>query len=245
MPNRPTTAPGERIYAIGDVHGRLDLLGELLETIRVDGAARAHARSTVIQVGDLIDRGPSSAQLVREFMKFTMMSARVLVLKGNHEAAMVEALSGNLRTMGFWLEMGGDATLASWDVDRELIAARQLPEVLRAARKAIPRDVLEWLDRLPLWYASGDYFFVHAGVRPGVALASQDGDDLLWIGEEFTESGDDHGAVVVHGHSISDDGPVFRANRIGIDTGAYRTGQLTALGVDGGERWTLSTRRAS
>ena len=237
----PRIPDGERIYAIGDVHGCLDKLETLIGLIRHDNAGRDPARVRLILVGDIVNRGPNSAEVVRRCMALSRRTDRFIILKGNHEALMVESLAGDFTALGFWLRDGGEATLLSWGIAADLIAEGPSTELLRTARASIPADVLGWLDKLPLHCRAGDYLFVHAGIRPGVPLAAQVAQDLLWIRHEFLGSDADHGCVVVHGHSISENGIVTRPNRIGIDTGAYRTGILTALALEGDRSWSLAT----
>ena len=237
----PCIPDDQRVYAIGDIHGRLDLFERLIATIREDNAARGAADVRIILLGDLIDRGPSSAAIVERCRAFADRSDKFVVLKGNHEAMMVHAVRGNFSALALWLRSGGDATLCSWGMPAELVRDATFPELIAAAQQHIPVDVLAWLDALPLTQRIGSYLFVHAGIRPGVALAKQTPEDLMWIRQEFLDSPDDHSFIVVHGHSISEDGPVIQPNRIGIDTGGYRTGVLTALALEGDRRWTLAT----
>jgi serine/threonine protein phosphatase 1 len=237
---RASLPHGKRIYAIGDIHGRLDLLEQLIAAIRADNDRRPAAEVTLILLGDLVDRGPDSAAVVGYCRKFASLSERFVVLKGNHEAAMVQALRGSRRTLAAWLRMGGDITLQSWGVDVAAIHDGASTKLMREARGAVTQGVLAWLDNLPLSMRLGDYLFVHAGIRPGIKLARQKETDLLWIGEPFLESDIDHEVVVVHGHTVTPDGPAFRNNRIGIDTGAYYTDRLTALVLDGAEIATLT-----
>lgn len=239
-PKAPSIPPGRRVYAIGDVHGRRDLLDTLLERLRNDDAARGtHIATEIILLGDLIDRGPDSAGVVRRAMAGVDWAATV-VLKGNHEAAMIDGLDSDRDMLRLWLEQGGDSALASWNVDEEIIRDAPLDALIAAARAAIPASQLAWLSARPLSYRRGDYYFVHAGIRPGVPLEEQTPRDAMWIRETFLNSTRDHGVVVVHGHTrtieVED-----RGNRIGIDTGAYATGRLTALGLEGEDRWILST----
>lgn len=239
-PRTAALPPGERLYAIGDVHGRLDLLVALLEQIRLDSAGRGGGAATrLVFLGDLIDRGPHSAQVVRR-----VMSARdwavTTTLMGNHELAMIEALDGDRDMLRMWLTQGGVAALASWGVDDRVLDAGSEPEIVAAASAAIPAAERAWIANRPLSFARGDYLFVHAGIRPGVPLDRQSRRDLLWIRDSFLLSTRDHGVVVVHGHTVCES-VEDRGNRIGIDTGAYATGRLTALGLEGEARWTLST----
>ena len=241
----PRAPDGERVYAIGDVHGRLDLLEQLVGLIRRDNAGRSPARVTLVCVGDIIDRGPDSAEIVRRCMQFSGRTDRFAVLKGNHEAMLVDALAGDFLALSLWLRSGGDAALSSWGVADALVAKGPSRELVRAARAQISAKTLAWLAGRPLLRRVGDYVFVHAGIRPGVDIDLQTPEDLLWIREEFLESEADHdGQVVVHGHSVSDEGVVSRPNRIGIDTGAYRTNTLSAVMLEADERWALSTHEA-
>ena len=231
----------DRIYAIGDVHGRFDLFRRLMNIIERDQAARDPAVTQMILLGDIVDRGPDSANMVRGCMKLTAVTDRFVVLKGNHEQMMVEALQGSLFVYRQWLKFGGKDTLLSWGVDSDVVEGPATKESLRIAAGVVGRETIQWLADLPLYRRHEGYLFVHAGIRPGVALAKQRADDMLWISEEFLDSDASHGMIVVHGHSISEAGAVVRANRIGIDTGAYRTEQLTAIGIEGGRTWLLQT----
>lgn len=236
----PATLPaGMRVYAIGDVHGRRDLLDTLLDRIRADDAARPSARTTLLQLGDMIDRGPDSAGVVHRLMA-GLDWADVTVLRGNHEQAMADGLSGDADMLRLWRKHGGVAAAISWGVDPLLADEADDPDFVAAVRHAIPADQRGWLATRPLSVRHGDYLFVHAGIRPGIALDRQTAQDMLWIRRPFLDSRRDHGAVVIHGHSITPD-PDCRANRIGIDTGAQASGRLTALGLDGTDRWFLST----
>ena len=237
----PSIPAGERVYAIGDVHGRLDLLERLVGLIRRDNAGRPSARVRLILIGDIIDRGPDSAQVVERCMDMAKRTQRFVVLKGNHEAMMVDALAGDFLALSLWLASGGDAALSSWGVPDRLLTDEAAAELLRAAGERVPAGVRMWLANLPLTCRVGDYLFVHAGIRPGVEISRQSHDDLLWIRREFLECIEDHVQIVVHGHSIKEGGVDIQPNRIGIDTGAYRTGVLSALALEADMRWTLAT----
>jgi serine/threonine protein phosphatase 1 len=235
----PSIAPGERIYAIGDVHGHFDLFAKLIALINADAKISPAEQTKIIVIGDLIDRGPHSAEVVECLRKYTDQSDRMIVLKGNHEQVMVQALRGDLEALNAWLQFGGDTTLDSWGVSRDAIEG-PLPELFRAAVNAVPQDVLRWLERLPLTHRSQDFFFVHAGIRPGVDLDEQRPADMLWITDDFLDVQEPHQAVIVHGHSICEHGPEILRHRIGLDTGAYRTGRLSAVGFEGSRQWMLS-----
>ena len=242
QPLEPARVPdGRRIYAIGDVHGRLDLLTDLIARIAADDAARAPADIEVILLGDLIDRGAQTAGLLEYLRAFRPEFARFRFVMGNHEMAMLTSLddaSGDPHRTG-WLDFGGLATLASYGVPDRLLALPG-PALVAALHHYVPRAHLDFLARFEDHVMVGDYLFVHAGIRPGVPLADQRPADLHWIRAEFLDDRRPHGFTVVHGHTISEEAD-FRANRIGIDTGAYRTGVLTALGLEGEAQWLLAT----
>lgn len=230
---------GHRVYAIGDVHGCLRELAALIDAIAADGATRDAARTHIVMLGDLIDRGPDSAGVIRFLLDAPVPGTEMHFLCGNHEATMIAALRGDHDARDAWLGFGGDRTLLSYGVPQAAIATGGA--VLdQAIARAVPGEHLRFLEAMNESIVIGDYVFVHAGIRPGVPLDDQCADDLLWIRAEFLDSTADHGAMIVHGHSISGS-PEFRGNRIGIDTGAYRTGVLTALGLEREQRWLLST----
>ena len=221
----PASLPeGRRVYAIGDIHGCLDRLRALHDAIAADLAARPTASALLVHLGDLVDRGPDSAQVVAHLATAPPPAGvtETLTLRGNHEAMMLAALDAPDRDHAalVWMQNGGADTLLSWGVSR-----RTEPRDWAAA---LPADHVAFLRALPLRHQDGGYLFVHAGIRPGVPLARQDPHDLIWIREPFLSSKLDHGAVVVHGHTPTPE-PVLRANRIGIDTGAVMGGALTCL----------------
>ena len=229
-----------RIYAIGDIHGRRDLLADLIGLIETDIAGRPPMANKLVILGDFIDRGPDSAQIVAVLMRLAPQH-NLVVLKGNHEATMVDAIDGDAGAMEAWFEYGGQATLQSYGLSLEQSDLWDVRAAAGAARAAVPPEVVSWMRALPVSYAAAGHFFVHAGVRPGVPLNRQTDQDMLWIRDDFTQSNDDHGAIIVHGHTICESGVDVAHNRIGIDTGAYRTGRLSALGIEGDQRWSLST----
>jgi serine/threonine protein phosphatase 1 len=231
----------ERVFAIGDVHGRFDLFRQLINQLARQNATRPPANTQMVLLGNIVDHGPDAARMVQGCMRITAANDSLVVLKGNHEDMMAEALSGNLAVYSHWLDLGGRETLLSWGVDASVASGLATIENLSAAAQTVGDDVIEWLTNLPLHHRYGPYLFVHAGIRPGIALDDQEPDDLMWIQDDFLNSQVPHGFIIVHGHSATEDGPVFRLNRIGIDTGAFKTGRLTALGIDGEETWTLST----
>jgi serine/threonine protein phosphatase 1 len=231
----------QRVYAIGDVHGRFDLFRQLMGLIRIDHIQRAAVRTKIIVLGDIIDRGPDSARLVHGCMNLSRSNDGFVVLKGNHEEMMVQALTGDIDAYRVWLHFGGRETLKSWNVDPIHTTETPTKGDLKAAAKMVGKEVIAWLDDLPLYHRHDDFLFVHAGIRPSVPMRRQDSSDLLWITDEFLSSKVDHGVIVIHGHSITEAGPDVRSNRIGIDTGAYRTNRLTAIGVEQRDTWFLNT----
>jgi serine/threonine protein phosphatase 1 len=225
---------GERVYAIGDVHGRLDLLTRLMGRIDADEARRPRLRTTIILLGDLVDRGPDSAGIIaalREWRK----TRRIRILCGNHEEMFLRAFN-DPAVVGPFLLYGGHETLLSYGVEGESLRDADPADVQALMRRAVPMDDVAFLNGLENSIVIGDYLFVHAGIRPGVPLDGQRTGDLRWIREPFLSHPADHGFVVVHGHTIVDE-PEVRDNRIGIDTGAYMSGRLTAVALEGTERW--------
>lgn len=233
------TAKGERIYAIGDVHGRYDLLRRLFDRIAAHSSIQPATRSSqIILLGDLVDRGPQSREVVDFITSLNGRYGQVTVLMGNHEELMLAVVGGRLGALNAWRDLGGDATLRSYGLTEQDLQL-PVPALVRRAQELIPQHHLDSMRRWPLSVQSGDYLFCHAGIRPGIPLRRQTATDLLWIRREFLDDETDHGMVVVHGHSVSE-AVDMRTNRIGIDTGAYRTGQLTALYLDGDAREILT-----
>jgi len=233
---------GCRVYAIGDIHGCLDLFELLLRLIEDDNRSRPPMTTVLILLGDLIDRGPDSAGVVRRAMQ-PLGWAETILIKGNHEEALLQTLDGNREMVPIWLKNGGLAALRSWGVAEEIVRDGTIADIIQATRDIISSDERAWLARGRHFLQLGDYYFVHAGIRPGVALEKQDPRDSLWIRDEFLDSRRSHGAVVVHGHSINPEIDE-RPNRIGIDTGAYVTGKLTALGLECEQRWIVQASDA-
>ena len=235
---RPLLPGGYRLYAIGDVHGRDDLLGELLRKIEADHAARGPANLILVFLGDLVDRGASSAQVVERLRTYRPSGARVIFLAGNHEEVMLRILDGDVGVLPDWLRFGGAECLRSYGLEPKRLRHMEPGEALAAIRAAIPPNHADFLHSFDDTFRAGGYLFVHAGIRPGVPLDEQARADLRWIREPFLSDRAEHGFVVVHGHTVREQ-VEERANRIGIDTGAYRSGVLTALGLEAGDRWLL------
>ncbi len=239
----PAAAPdGEVIYAIGDIHGRVDLLRSLLRKIEADTASRPDLVPRVVTLGDYVDRGQDSRGVLDILAGLAAQGGeRMIALKGNHEEALLNFLDDPEGALA-WAEHGGRETLASYGVHPP--SGRDDLAAWRAARDAfaaaLPPAHLTFLESLRLFATIGDYVFVHAGLRPGIPLEQQSDRDLLWIRQEFLEAPAFGDRVVVHGHTPTAE-PVQRPGRIGVDTGAYATGILTALRLEGSERRFLRT----
>lgn len=231
---------GSRAYAVGDVHGRLDLMVELLNRIERDDAARRPARTFLVFLGDLVDRGPDSRGVIDHLLHRPPSFARTVFLAGNHEEALLRVIGGDASVVPSWLIYGGKECAQSYGISGAWMLGAPPAAVAAEVRRAVPREHADFLASFGDTFRFGDYLFVHAGIRPGVPVEEQVPQDLRWIREGFLDDVTDHGLIVVHGHTISPE-VEERPNRIGIDTGAYRTGILTAIGIEGGERWFLRT----
>jgi serine/threonine protein phosphatase 1 len=217
-----TLPPGVRVYAIGDIHGCMDRLVALHEMIAEDIATHPVGHATLVHLGDYVDRGADSAQVIDWLINKPPVPAEETInLMGNHEHMMLSAVAGvDREAPGLWLTNGGADSLLSWGI------SRTLPPAEWAGR--IPRPHLIFMRDLAVCHRIGPYLFVHAGIRPGVPLDQQSRQDMLWIREPFLSSRLDHGAVIVHGHTPKRE-PVVQPNRIAIDTGAVLGGALTCV----------------
>lgn len=239
----PAGARGYRAYAVGDIHGRLDLLELLLQRVDEDLRRRPARKTLLVFVGDLIDRGPASAQVVERLRTYRRRGIRTVFLLGNHEEVLLRILGGDASLFPDWLQFGGAECLKSYGVSTRQLRGLPTGEALAIVQRAIPPDHAAFLNSFLDTCRFGDYLIVHAGIRPGIGLDQQRQTDLRWIRDPFLLDNTDHGFVVVHGHTISSE-VEERPNRIGIDTGAYRTGVLTALAIEDCERWYVDTRTA-
>jgi serine/threonine protein phosphatase 1 len=230
-----------RVYAIGDIHGRLDLLDELHGLILADSERSQPIVKAVVYLGDYVDRGLQSKEVVDRLLEGPLPGFRPYYLKGNHEQALLDFLE-DVSVGPAWRNFGGCETMHSYGVAMAgTLATRHEFEAAQADFAArLPASHLAFFRALKLSVTLGDYHFVHAGVRPGVPLERQVPEDLLWIRDVFLDSDEDFGKTVVHGHTPEPQ-PVIRHNRIGIDTGAYMTGILTCLVLEKGERRFLQT----
>jgi serine/threonine protein phosphatase 1 len=245
LSSAPRVPDGCRTYAIGDIHGRLDLLERLLARIADDVAHRpSPARLVLVFLGDYVDRGPASAQVVERLMRGPppdgpLADTQWICVKGNHEDCMVRFLD-DLSFGPGWAANGGFETVCSYAGPLPERLRTDMPALRDALAGALPPEHLRFLSRLPLTHREGDYLFVHAGIRPGIPVSEQDPADLMWIRDEFLYAQTPLDMVVVHGHTPCPT-PEIRAHRIGIDTKAYMSGQLTALALEGTERRFLTS----
>lgn len=237
-PSAVTIPLGERVYAVGDVHGCDDLLGTLLTKIADDDAARGPAKTTIIFLGDLIDRGPASAAVIERLRLLAAERPDTRFLLGNHEEVFREALKGEPKALRMFCRIGGRETIMSYGVDAADYDRMDYEELYQAMRARVPAEHEAFLETFEDLIVVGDYIFVHAGIRPGTELSMQRSSDLRWIRNPFLDYDRPLEKMVVHGHTISEELDV-QPHRIGVDTGAYQTGRLTALGLEGTLRWTV------
>jgi len=239
--DRSPRVPGDRrIYAVGDIHGRIDLLNKLHARIVADAETAQNLRRVIVYLGDYVDRGPGTFDVLDVLINEPLAGFERVHLKGNHEDMMLEFLTGPPKPT--WISNGGIATLASYGVEPPVTLCHpaDLETFRRRLQRALPSDHLGFLQGLRLCHTEGDYFFVHAGVRPGVPLEDQIPYEMMWIRDRFLLSDADFGKRVVHGHTPNLVPEVFE-NRIGIDTGAFYTECLTCLVLEGAEHRFLHT----
>ena len=242
QPVPPRAPAGRRIYVVGDIHGRADLLRQMQDMILADAAGIGRSQAVVVYLGDYIDRGLESRQVLDTLLNEPLPGFEEIRLLGNHEQAMMDFLE-DAGIGPAWLYYGGAATLYSYGINaqaRTPEGADRFAHLSAELGRVLPRHHLSLLRELQLHHIEGDYLFVHAGIRPGVPLYDQQQEDLLYIRDDFLNYADPHEHIVVHGHTITS-GPDVRPNRIGIDTGAFATGRLTCLVLDGAERRFLQT----
>ncbi len=229
---------GERYYLIGDIHGRLDLFDVLIAAIEADDVTAPATKTTVVLLGDLVDRGPDSAGVIARARDWTERR-QVRILAGNHEEMFLESFT-NLEMLRRFVKHGGRETLLSYGIDRHAYNRMTLEELQAAMIDTVPQNDRDFLSSFEEIIVAGDYAFVHAGINPARPIGDQKRSDLLWIREQFLRHDAPFSHVVVHGHTIFDE-VENREHRIGIDTGAFRTGRLTALVLEGDSRRTLQS----
>ena len=237
---RVQLSDNQRVYAIGDVHGRLDLLLKLLEMVNEDIAAQANFHNNVVFLGDYIDRGPDPAGVIDHLMSLSIPKTKCVFLMGNHERYMIDIASGTA-PIEAWFRNGGKTTANSYGID---VGASDIPQDVDQFRQALQENVpdrhWQFLHGLRTSWRLGSVFFAHAGVNPTRPLDQQTEQDLIWIRKKFLHSERDHGALIVHGHTPGPEPEVLR-NRINIDTLAYQSGHLTAVVLENGHCRFLTT----
>jgi serine/threonine protein phosphatase 1 len=228
---KPRLPDGVRIYAISDIHGCADLLQQMFTVIDKDLTTVGSMRPIHVFLGDYIDRGPDSCRTIELLIERGRRHESVF-LKGNHEAFLSDVLKEPTQ-LEQWKQFGGLQTLTSYGLRPSLNPdAAEQAELVQQLASRIPPHQQQFFAGLRLRFVCGDFFFVHAGVKPGVPLARQEEHDLLWIREEFLQSEEHFGKYIVHGHTPVQE-PDIRFNRVNIDTGAYATGNLTLLSLQG------------
>ncbi len=232
---------GERVYAVGDIHGCLDLFDALLAAIHIDDAQRSPANVTIVLLGDLIDRGPDSAGVIARARELSQ-SGNVRILMGNHEEMFLDSFEDE-DVLRHFLRFGGQETLLSYCTDKKAYRAATRGELFAMMEEVVPEADRAFVAGFEDIVRIGDYAFVHAGVRPDIPFDEQRAHELRWIREPFLSHREAHESMIVHGHTISDE-VEHHSNRIGIDTGAYTSGRLTALGLEGTDRWLLEARES-
>lgn len=237
----PSPPPGTRVYAVGDIHGRADLLREINLLIHEDAYRRQAPRNVIVYLGDYIDRGDAPRGVIELLLNDPLPGFQCVHLRGNHEDILCRFLK-DVSVGPNWFAFGGLETLEAYGVapPEPVTGVAELQRAQRDLIAQLPADHRNFLRRLPVSHTEGDYFFVHAGIRPGVALKRQSRDDLLWIRDEFLESDETFPKIIVHGHTITA-APDVRRNRIGIDTGAYASGHLTCFVAEGRDWGFLQT----
>lgn len=240
--SKPAKAPpakvpeGTRYYAIGDIHGRLDLFEATIKAIEADDAARAPANTTVVLLGDLVDRGPESAGVISRTRQW-QQERKVRILAGNHEEMFLQSFN-DIDVLRHFLKHGGRETIMSYGLTKSQFASLTLQQLYERLPELVPQAERDYINAFEDMIIAGDFLFVHAGIDPSVPLDRQKRKDMLWIRDRFLQHKGPLEKVVVHGHTICDE-VLDCGNRIGLDTGAFRSGVLTSLMLEGDQRHTL------
>ncbi|WP_309083825.1 metallophosphoesterase family protein [Chelativorans sp.] len=226
-----STPAGMRVYAIGDIHGRYDLLAEMHRRIMAEIIDDRPEDWRIICLGDYVDRGPESRQVLEFLSRSSAADPRIICLAGNHDLGFLSFLA-QPRAEGLFANNGGDATARSYGVELQFSPREALQRGHAALMEAIPQEHLDFLHGLKLSASFGDLFFCHAGIRPGIPLDVQSAEDLIWIRERFRHDPTLHPKLVVHGHTPQR-APEIMPNRVNLDTGAWHSGRLTAMMFEG------------
>ena len=231
---------GQRVYAVGDIHGCVALLDELIALIDADDAQRGPAETTLIFLGDVVDRGPASAAVIERLRDLAATRESVRFLLGNHEEIFLGALDGEPKALRLFCRIGGRETVLSYGMEAAEYERLDYEELVHRLADLAPAEHRAFVSAFEDMIVIGDYAFVHAGVRPNIPLDRQRSSDLRWIRDPFLDHRAKLDKTIVHGHTMTDE-VEHRAHRIGVDTGAYASGKLTALGLEGSEVWHVQT----
>ena len=235
----PSIPDGQRLYCVGDIHGRADLLNQLHEIILEDANTYTD-KKTIVYLGDYVDRGEQSKQVIDVLLSQPLSGFETVFLLGNHEKIMLDFIDYP-EAAASWLGFGGRETLNSYGIPLAYIpTSSEVPGLAEQLDKALPDAHREFMQNCDESWQCGSYYFVHAGIRPGVALDKQTLEDKLWVRDIFLQHTGTHDAIIVHGHSICTE-PELLPNRIGIDTGAFATGVLSCLVLEGNQQRILQT----
>jgi len=239
-PVEPRVPEGNRLYVIGDIHGRIDLLQQIHNKIQQD-AANYPGSKHLIYLGDYIDRGDHSKDVIDLLLEQPLPGFEAIYLRGNHEQPMLDFLQA-AEVGHSWFNYGGLATLVSYNVKYNKIPTRKndFEDIQINLKERVPHAHINFLEKTEFSHTTGNYYFVHAGIKPKVALKYQLPEDQLWVREDFVSYNKPHEKIIVHGHTITDE-PDLQTNRIGIDTGAYITGKLTCLVLENTTQRILQT----
>ncbi len=236
----PRVPDDVRVYAIGDIHGCDAEFAALLDKIDADHGQRTPKRRIIVLLGDLVDRGPDSAGVVERARLLVEAGDEVRLIAGNHEEMLLTSCAGDPKGLRLFARNGGRETALSYGIDEGTWNSADFDELHRLLEQAVPASHRTFLGAMEETVVIGDYAFVHAGIRPDVPIAEQVGEDLRWIRDRFLNHRGPHEKFVIHGHTITDEVDE-QPNRLGIDTGAYMSGRLTAVALEGDRRWFLQT----
>lgn len=242
MSQKPSTPTNYRLYAVGDIHGRLDLLNEMIGMVEENAAQHPDKKKILIFLGDYIDRGLDSCGVIERLLQGVPDCFTPVFIRGNHEDMFLEFMHGNMEIAPSWLSLGGAAALASYGINSlsGVGGKGKLETLYKDVKAKVPQSHLDFVKKTIMSATYGHYYFVHAGIRPRVPFDKQNPVDQMTIRGDFLFSEEHFGRIIVHGHTIRPE-PEIKRNRIGIDTGAFATGKLTCLVLDGTDRELLST----